>query len=96
MFNVNIRQNSTSGAIVGTSSSITSDFKSPGNAAPSLGRTFKTSGSYNTTAASWAGSGWQNIFSGVPNSQNQGLNNVSAEVALGFDFKIDGNTCQYM
>ena len=92
LFNVNIRQNSTSGTIVGTSSSITSDFKSPGNAAPSLGRTFKTSGSYNTTAASWAGSGWQNIFSGVPNSQNQGLNNVSAEVALGFDFKIDGNT----
>ena len=34
----------------------------------------------------------KNIFDGVPNSQNQGLNNVSAEVALGFDFKIDGNT----
>ena len=92
LFNVNIRKNSTSGTIVGTSSSITSDFKSPGNAAPSLGRTFKTSGSYSTSAAGWAGSGWQSIFSGVPNSSNQGLNNISAEVALGFDFKIDGNT----
>ena len=92
LFNVNIRQNSTSGTIVGTSSSITSDFKSSGNAAPSLGRTFKTSGSYNNTADSWAGSGWQNIFNGVPNSSNQGVNNISAEVALGFDFKIDGNT----
>ena len=55
LFNVNIRQNSTSGTIVGTSSSITSDFKTPGNAAPSLGRTFKTNGSYSWSAASWAG-----------------------------------------
>ena len=91
LFNVNIRQNSTSGTIVGTSSSITSDFKSPGNAAPSLGRTFKQMVVIHGPRR-FAGTGWQNIFSGVPNSSNQGLNNVSAEVALGFDFKIDGNT----
>ena len=65
LFNVNIRQNSTSGTIVGTSSSITSDFKSPGNAAPSLGRTFKTNGSYSWSAVGWAGTGWQNIFLAV-------------------------------
>ena len=91
-FNVNIRQDSTSGTIIGTSSSITSDFKSSGNAAPSLGRSFITSGNYDDNASSWAGTGWQNIFSGVPNSSNIGSNNISAEVALGFDFKIDGNT----
>ena len=92
LFNVNIRQDSTSGTIIGTSSSITSDFKTSGNAAPSLGRSFITSGNYDDNASSWAGTGWQNIFSGVPNSSNIGSNNISAEVALGFDFKIDGNT----
>ena len=92
LFNVNIRQDSTSGTIIGTSSSITSDFKSSGNAAPSLGRGFKRFGNYDDNASSWAGTGWQNIFSGVPNSSNIGSNNISAEVALGFDFKIDGNT----
>ena len=62
LFNVNIRQNSTSGTIVGTSSSITSDFKSPGNAAPSLGRTFKTNGSYSYHRSVMGGDGMAKYF----------------------------------
>ena len=83
-FYLQLRKDSISGDIVGTSDNISNSLIKSGTKLPTLGSSIITSGTAGGT--DWVTSPWESIVSG-----STGVDNGSVEVPLGFNFTINGN-----
>jgi hypothetical protein len=83
-FYLQLRKDSTSGEIIGTSDNILNSLLKIGTKVPTLGKIPIISGTSGGT--DWVPSPWQSIFSGNPTGTV-----ASIEVPLGFNFPINGS-----